>query len=112
MKEEFINQKAEYIDKDCCNYDWWYVSENKWEYIVSWFQLWAETSFSIWQWVYDEEWNIMWYLWIWLFSNLDYAVKIRIPCNYWKICLPTEHCRVWKKVVSYWQKYFKEHNED
>lgn len=64
----------------------------------------AEESFSVGQPVYDENGNIMGYLGIGLCSDLDYAVNgIRIPVEYWEICLSTEHCMEGKRVYTYWQ---------
>lgn len=65
----------------------------------------AEETFSIGQPVYDEEGNLLGYLGIGILSNLDYATDndIKIPCEFWKICLPTEHCKHGVKVFTYWQ---------
>ena len=63
----------------------------------------AEDTFSIGQPVYDEDLNLMGYLGIGLYTSLDYSVDIRIPVEYWEICLPTEHCKEGKRVITYWQ---------
>lgn len=112
MIKKFINQKVKDIDRKCCMYSWWYVSECDWHYIISSQQYGAEETFSIWQWVYDEDWHLMWYMWIWLFDALTYANAMKTPVEYWTICTPTKHCKKWKKVITYWQKYFKEHKEE
>lgn len=65
----------------------------------------AEETFSIGQPVYDKCNNIMGYLGIGLYANLDYSTegKIRIPAEHWMICLPTKHCVEGKTVYTYWQ---------
>ena len=65
----------------------------------------AEDTFSIGQPVYDRDNNLMGYLGIGLYANLDYSTegKIRIPVEHWTICLPTKHCVAGKKVYTYWQ---------
>ena len=63
----------------------------------------ANETFSIGQPIYDKDGNLLGYLGIGLFANLDYATEIRIPVEYWKICLPTEHCESGKEVYTYWQ---------
>jgi hypothetical protein len=64
----------------------------------------AEETFSIGQPIYDKDRNIMGWLGIGLFDNLNYHCEsVRVPCKYWQICLPTEHCIEGKKVYTYWQ---------
>jgi len=63
----------------------------------------AERTFSVGQPVYDKDGNLLGYLGIGLYANLDYAVGIRVPVEYWKICLPTQDCKEGKKVYTYWQ---------
>lgn len=46
----------------------------------------------------------MGYLGIGLYESLNYGrTDVRVPCDYWQICLPTEHCKVNKQVYTYWQ---------
>lgn len=106
--EKFIEQKENEIDKNCYKYDWWYIVEDNWEFVIAYSQVWASESFSIWQQVFDKEWNLMWYLWIALYNHLDYGRDIRVPYEKWVICLPTEYCKEWKEVVGYRQKYFQQ----
>lgn len=65
----------------------------------------AEKTFSIGQPVYDKDKNLMGYLGIGLYANLDYSTegRIRIPVEHWTICLPTNHCVDGKAVYTYWQ---------
>lgn len=70
---------------------------------IGWQQMGAEETFSVGQPVYDKEGNLMGYLGIGLFRNLNYSEKERIPVSYWEICLPTVHCEQGKLVYTYWQ---------
>lgn len=65
----------------------------------------AKETFSIGQPVYDKDKNLMGYLGIGLYANLDYSTegKIRIPVEHWIICLPTKYCEEGKTVYTYWQ---------
>jgi len=73
----------------------------------------AEKTFSIGQPVYDQNKNLMGYLGIGLYANLDYATegRIRIPVEYWVICLPTKYCVDGKAVYTYWQTQESEGKE-
>ena len=85
-------------------YDSGIVCEKDGNFIIGYEMKGAEHTFSIGQPVYDVDGNIMGWLGIGLYSSLDYsAEKIRIPCEYWQICLPTKHCVAGKKVYTYWQ---------
>lgn len=81
------------------------VCANDGEYIISYEMQGARETFSVGQPVFDKDGNLMGYLGIGVFNHLDYATTepIRIPVEYWKICLPTKHCEVGKKVYTYWQ---------
>lgn len=90
------------------------VRENGNDYIIAYNQIGAEKTFSIGQPVYDEERNLIGYLGIGLYRHLDYHTEnnIRVPAEYWKICLPTKYCVSGKKVFTYWQnEERKEKNE-
>jgi len=64
----------------------------------------AERTFSVGQPVYDKEGHIMGWLGIGLYHHLDYSCEtVRVPSEYWQICLPTEYCEEGKKVYTYWQ---------
>lgn len=99
--DKFVRQSSEQDTK----YSAGVVSEDNGEFIVGYETMGAQATFSIGQPVYDIEGNIMGWLGIGLFENLDYATNknVRIPCEYWKICLPTKYCEVGKKVYTYWQ---------
>lgn len=79
------------------------VCENNGNYIIGYEMQGAEETFSIGQPVYDKDKNIMGWLGIGLFENLNYSAKVRVPCEYWQICLPTKFCEVGKQVYTYWQ---------
>ena len=74
-------------------------------------QVGAEKTFSVGQPVYDEDGNLLGYLGISIFENLDYHLPEetlskginKIPCEYWVICLPTKYCKNGVKVFTYWQ---------
>lgn len=89
-------------------YDAGIVCECDGNFIIGYETKGAEETFSIGQPVYDKDNNIMGWLGIGLFDNLDYSAYIRVPCEYWQICLPTKFCKVGKKIYTYWQKRDKE----
>lgn len=62
-------------------------------------------TFSVGQPVYDRYGHIMGYLGIGLYQYVNYWTdcNIKIPMEYWMICLPTEHCVEGKQVYTYWQ---------
>ena len=100
-KPKFIEQiKMEKVDTQ---YDSGIVCERDGNYIIGYEMSGAEETFSIGQPVYDKDGNIMGWLGIGLFRNLNYSAEVRVPCEYWQICLPTEYCNVGKKVYTYWQ---------
>ena len=75
-------------------------------YMVGYEQMGARATFSVGQPVYDEDGNLMGYLGIGLYENLDYATGgelDRVPVEHWTICLPTPHCNVNKRIYTYWQ---------
>ena len=75
------------------------------DFIIAYEQMGARDTFSIGQPVYDKDENLMGYMGIGLFANLNYSTEgqIQIPVEYWSICLPTKHCIGGKKVFTYWQ---------
>lgn len=79
-------------------------------YIVAYETCGAERTFSIGQPVYDEDKNLMGYLGIGFYNNLDYSTdnKTRVPVEYWQICLPTKYCKRGKNIYTYWQTREKE----
>lgn len=74
----------------------------------------AEELFSIGQPVYDNDGKLMGYLGIGLFDNLNYSTdkNVRIPVDYWQICLPTEDCISGKQVFTYWHNEAKKKESD
>lgn len=75
-------------------------------FVIGYEQLGAQETFSVGQPVFDEDGNLMGYLGIGLYENLDYSTegRVRIPCEHWIICLPTKYCVSGKRVYTYWQK--------
>jgi hypothetical protein len=71
----------------------------------------AMETFSVGQPVYDKDNNLMGYLNIGLYNNLNYYSEKenfhgeKIPSEYWGIGKPTEHCEVGKQVFTYWQRW-------
>ena len=102
VKPLFIGQIEE--EKLATTYDAGIVCEYEGNFIIGYEMKGAEETFSIGQPVYDKDGNIMGWLGIGLFRNLDYSAKVRVPCEYWQICLPTKHCEKGKRVYTYWQK--------
>jgi len=103
VKPKFIEQmKMEKVDRQ---YDAGVVCENDGNYIIGYEMQGAEETFSIGQPVYDKDKNLMGYLGIGLYANLNYYTEgqIRIPVEHWIICLPTKYCEVGKRVYTYWQ---------
>lgn len=93
-----------YKDKDVpTEYDAGFIVKDDNEYIITQFTLGAEKTFSIGQSIYDRNCNLMGYLGIGLYNNLNYSADIRIPCDKWVIIQPTEHCKAGKQVFTYWQ---------
>ena len=93
--------KARNIDTQ---YEAGVVCKNGDKFIVGYEMRGAEETFSIGQPVYDKDGNIMGWLGIGLFSNLNYSTReVRIPCEYWQICFPTDHCEAGKKIYTFWQ---------
>lgn len=67
----------------------------------------AEKTFSIGQPVFNENGDMLGYLGITILRNLNYSAddfdEKMIPCEAWKIELPTEHCKHGIEVYTYWQ---------
>lgn len=100
-KPKFIEQlKIKDMDRQ---YSAGIVCNTDGNYIIGYEQRGAEETFSIGQPVYDKDKNIMGWLGIGLYEDLDYSAKVRVPCEYWQICLPTKFCKVGKQVYTYWQ---------
>lgn len=108
-KPKFIEQlKTKNMDRQ---YNAGIVCEKDGNYFISYETQGAEETFSIGQPVYDKDKNIMGWLGIGLFENLNYSAEIRVPCEYWQICLPTKFCDVGKQVYTYWQIQTESKNE-
>ena len=93
------------------------VSEKDGKFLVTYEQKGAEETFTIGQPIYDSENNLMGYLDIGLWDNLDYAVTgkkgnedktLFIPSEFWGIGKPTKYCEIGKQVFTYWQRWNKE----
>lgn len=105
----FCNQKKpddKYLEYRCGT-----VTRIDGRFVVGFNQIGAEEYlFSIGQPVYDDEGNVMGFLGIGLYRHLDFYTgemeeekRVRIPAYYWEICLPTEHCKEFKRIRSHWQ---------
>lgn len=101
----FINQYDIENIEMATDYDAGIVCDNNGERIIGYEMQGARETFSVGQPVFDKDGNLMGYLGIGVFASLDYATTepIRIPVEYWKICLPTKYCECGKKVYTYWQ---------
>lgn len=100
---KFINH---YEDENVATkYDAGIVCMENGNYMVGYEMKGAKETFSVGQPVYDEDKNLMGYLGIGMYENLDYSTygHIRIPVEYWMICLPTKYCVEGKKIYTYWQ---------
>ena len=109
--KRFINQYDEDIEIST-KYDAGQVCDNDGERIIGYEMQGARDTFSVGQPVFDEDGNLMGYLGIGVFSHLDYAASIRIPVEYWKICLPSKYCECGKKVYTYWQNEKRKEKEN
>ena len=98
--ERFINHIE---DEYPTQYSAGYVIQRYGDFIIAEEQEGARETFSIGQPVYDKDGNLLGYLGIGLYANLDYAAGVRVPVEYWRICLPTQDCIPGKKVYTYWQ---------
>ena len=103
-----IKRFIEQYDKDIemrTDFEAGQVCYNDGELIIGYEMQGARDTFSVGQPIFDEDGNLMGYLGIGVFGHLDYATTepIRIPVEYWKICLPTKYCEAGKKVFTYWQ---------
>jgi hypothetical protein len=92
-----------------------YVCMSDGMYTLANFQGICET-FTIGQPVYDSDNNLMGYLGVGLYKNLDYAHDKdkyngeKIPSEKWEIRNPTKYCQEGKQVFTYWQRW-KETNQ-
>ncbi len=101
------------IDEKLLQYDAGEVLLKDDKYIIINHMKGAEELFSIGQPVYDNDGKLMGYLGIALFDNLNYSTdkNVRIPVEYWQICLPTEDCISGKQVFTYWHNRAKKKGE-
>lgn len=106
VKPLFLGQIIQKRNPFATEYDAGVVYEREGHYIIGYEMCGAEKTFSIGQPVYDKDGNVMGWLGIGLYRNLDYSIEImRVPCEYWEICLPTRYCEKGKKVYTYWQQH-------
>ena len=106
---EFIKQYN--IEVGSLQYSCGRISSNNGEHIIGYSQKGAEDTFSICQPMFDKDNNLLGYLGIGMYRNLNYTHKpngIDIPCYYWKICNPTQYCQVGIEAFTYWQNYNEE----
>lgn len=78
------------------------------KFIVSYEQRGASDTFAIGMPVYDKDNNLMGYLGIGLYNNLDYSSRYNgesIPVYHWEIMKPTSYCIPGKKIFTYWQRW-------
>jgi len=102
--ERFVDQFVDYIESEYpTQYSAGHIIQRYGDFIIAEEQAGARETFSIGQPVYDKDGNPLGYLGIGLYENLDYAVGVRVPVEYWRICLPTQDCVPGKKVYTYWQ---------
>ena len=87
------------------------IQEENNTFIVAGQQMGAQDLFSIGQPVYDIDNNLMGYLGIGIWYNLNYHApqyKEEIPSDHWTIEKPTKHCIRGKQVFNYYQRWGKE----
>ena len=109
MIKEFTKQDS--IEGGYLKYSAGNVYFNDGDYIIGYEQKGAEDTFSICQPMFDNESNLLGYLGIGMYQNLNYTHhphNLDIPCYYWKICNPTKYCKVGTEVFTYWQNYKEE----
>jgi len=96
------------------NYYSGHVSRNDYEepgttYYVAYEQQGAADTFSVGMPVYDKEKNLMGFLGVGLWQNLNYAKGdmtpdgVSIPVERWEIRNPTQFCQQGKDVFTFWQ---------
>lgn len=76
--------------------------------IIAYAQRGIEDTFSIGQPVYDNENNLVGYMAIRLFENLDYSGLYNgesIPSYTWAIDKPTQYCKKGIFIKTYWQRW-------
>lgn len=91
------------VDKNLLIYSAGVVAESNGIYLIHLAQSGAENTFSIGQPVFNRTGELLGYLGIGLYEHLDYSAPIRIPCEFWQICLPTSACVKGVGVYTYWQ---------
>ena len=102
--ERFVDQLNIGVDNPL-KYSAGHISGCNGHYIISGEQAGAEATFTIGQPIYDYMGNLMGYLGVGLYDALDYSTDtgLRLPVEYWIVCLPTEYCEVGKSIRTYWQ---------
>ena len=107
IKEQKINRFINHYEDEnvATKYDAGIVGMKNGNYMVAYEREGARETFSVGQPVYDKDKNLMGYLGIGLYAYLDYSThgQVRIPVEYWMICLPTKYCVEGKKIYTYWQ---------
>lgn len=107
-----VNRFIEQMKKHETRYDAGRVYEINGGFGISSNELGAEETFAVGMPIYDKDNNLMGYLGIGLYESLNYGgTDVRVPCDYWQICLPTKNCEVGKKVFTYWQMLERKEQE-
>lgn len=107
-----MNRFIEQIGKHETRYNAGTVYEENDGFGIGYSEMGAEKTFAIGMPIYDKDNNLMGYLGIGLYDALDYSeTDVRVPCEYWQICLPTEHCKSGKDVYTYWQMLERKEQE-
>lgn len=101
--KRFIDQLEIGVDDSKLKYSAGIVYKEEHGFIVGYEQIGAQETFSIGQPVFNKDKELLGYLGIGLFRNLDYSAQERVPCEYWSICLPTDKCIENTKIFTYWQ---------
>lgn len=109
MIERFIKDILNDKEEKLLQYDAGKVLKKDGKYIITDNMIGAEELFSVGEPVYDEDGNLMGYLGVGMFDHLNYSTEnnVRIPVEYWQICLPTEDCISGKQVFTYWHNKAK-----
>lgn len=103
--KRFVDQLKDGLsDKNLLKYDAGYVCYHYGHYVIDRSMKGAEQTFSVGQPVYNDNGDLLGYLGIGLFESLNYGSTIRIPVEFWEICLPTKECQSRVHVKTYWQK--------
>jgi hypothetical protein len=86
------------------------------DYIVAYETNGAIETFSIGQPVYDYgSGELMGFLGIGCYNNLNMESPVtdaECPAYYWRICKPTAFCKIGNRIMTYWQRYYRNIDEE